>query len=119
MDLNSILKPKSREDIMRDLSALSKDELDKQLIRASEHGLTNIVQWIIDAGANVNAKNNIGGTPLMIASQYGHEVCVKLLLDVGADVNAKNKDGWTALMFASRYGHKDVVELLKKHGATK
>ena len=112
-----VLPSKSRDDIIRDLKTLSKDELGKQLINASEQGLTNIVQWIIDAGADVNTQNQLGRTPLMRASYYGHEACVKLLLDADADVNTKDNGGCTALMWASYYGHKDIIELLRKYGA--
>ena len=112
-----VLPPKSKEDIMRDLRTLSKGELDKQLIKASEKGLTNIVKWIIDAGADVNTQNQIWWTALMYASFNGHKDVVKLLLDNGADVDAKDTDGWTALMYASTNGYEDIVDLLKKHGA--
>jgi len=112
-----VLPPKSKEDIIRDLSTLSKDELSEQLIKASALGLTSIVQWIIDAGADVNTQNRVGWTPLIFASYNGHKDVVKLLLDNGADVNAKTNIGLTALMWASHNGHKDVVKLLKKYGA--
>ena len=118
-NINNIFKPKSREDIIRDLSALSKDELGEQLIKASKQGLTNIVQWIIDAGVDVNAKDNVGRTALMWASCNGYKDIVKMLLNADADVNIKDKDGWTAVMTASYNEHKDLVELLKKYGATR
>ena len=114
-----VLPPKSKEDIIRDLSSLSKDELNKQLLKACEQGLTNIVQWIIDAGADANAKNTFGRTALMYASRFGHKDIVELLLDVNANVNMQDCDGWTPLMWALDYGHNDIVDLLKKYGATR
>jgi len=112
-----VLPPKSKEDIIRDFSALSKDELNKQLFKAAENGLTNIVQWILNAGADVNAKDHYGWTALMFASNRCHNACVKLLLDNGADVNAKSNAGWTVLMDASYYGHEACVRLLLANGA--
>jgi len=112
-----VLPPKSKEDIIRDLKTLSRDELNKQLLKACEQGLTNIAQWIIDAGANVNTKSMSGWTPLMIAAMNGHKDIVKLFLDNDADINIKDYEQCTALRYALRYGHKDIVKLLKKYGA--
>ena len=53
---------------------------------------------LIDAGADVNAKEEDGWTALMWASRYGRTETVNLLIDAGADINIKNELGWTALM---------------------
>jgi len=69
-------------------------------------------------GANVNAKESDGYTPLMWASSRGHlEVVQVLLLANGADVNAKDKDGYNALMKASLREHPAVMEALLARGA--
>ncbi len=52
---------------------------------------------IVEHGADVNAKNNIGRTALMSATTSGKEEIVKLLLDNGADVNVVDRNGNTAL----------------------
>ena len=72
---------------------------------------------LIDAGADINAKDEAGSTALMVASEYGRTEIVKLLIAAGADVNAKNELGWTALMWASRHGHTETVKLLIDAGA--
>lgn len=51
---------------------------------------------LIKAGANVNATTTSGMTPLMMAQSAA--VC-KALIKAGADINAKDADGWTALMY--------------------
>ena len=54
-----------------------------------------VVKLLIDAGADVNAKNNDGKTPLHIIKKS--ETIAQMLIDAGADVNAKNKKGYTPL----------------------
>ena len=75
------------------------------LMFAAERGQTDIVQALINAGANVGAKNRVscltvanvlltaftffedGKTALMMAAQGGHTETVKALIVAGADVN--------------------------------
>ena len=65
---------------------------------ACEKGYTDIVQLLLDKGANVNQPaNQYDWTPLMIASQKGNDEIVKILLAAGANPNQMEKDGETAL----------------------
>ena len=82
-----------------------------------QNGKINLAIKKIQSGADVNAKNNDGLTPLHWASSNEHIEIVKLLLEHGADVNAKNDDGYTPLYWASRKGHTEIVNLLLKYGA--
>ena len=115
--IESFLEPKSKADIIHDLAKLTKKELGYKLILASQNGHKDIVQWLLDAGADVNAKDTYSWTALMSASSNGHKDIVRLLLDAGVDVNAKSNGGWTALMYASHYGHRDIETLLRKYDA--
>ncbi len=72
---------------------------------------------LIEAVADVNAKNNDGYTALMMASGYGHTKVVKTLISYEAKINDRDKWGRTALMNASEKGHKDIVEMLIDKGA--
>ena len=58
------------------------------------------VQVLLKQGADANAKDARGVTPLMQAAIVGSPEAMKLLLDNGADPNASNTSGSTALMFS-------------------
>ena len=66
----------------------------------------------MDAGTDVNAKDEDETTPLHRAAYYGHKEIVVLLIAKGADVNVKNDVGYTPL----DWKHPDTAALLRKHG---
>jgi ankyrin repeat protein len=84
---------------------------------ACEDGNFDVVQALLDHGANVNERNIRHRTPLILASRSGKYEVAKLLIKYGADVNCRNKEGWTPLHLASRDGYLDVAQLLLDHGA--
>jgi len=84
---------------------------------AAEKGDFADVKRHLKRGADVNAKDKYGQTPLLEAARNGHKAVAELLIAKGADLNAKDKDGWPPLCWACVNGSKDVVELLIAKGA--
>jgi len=68
------------------------------------------IKYLIERGADVEAKDNNGNTPLHLAVWSNHIETAKLLIERGADLEAKNKYGQTPLDWAS---YKDNIELAK------
>jgi len=81
---------------------------------ASRYDYLDIVKFLVERGADVNAKSDVGQTALIEASEWGRLDVVKLLVERGANIMAKDDDGWTALSIASRIGCLDIVKLLEK-----
>jgi ankyrin repeat protein len=73
------------------------------------------IRRLLGEGADVNARDAEGNTPLILASFYANRECVELLLEKGADVNAANRAGATALVRAAT-SH-DKTRLLLAAGA--
>ncbi|HLV79003.1 MAG TPA: ankyrin repeat domain-containing protein [Chthonomonadaceae bacterium] len=56
------------------------------------------IRLLLDRGANINAGDSAGQTPLMAAAEAARPDLVKLFLDRGADVNARDSLGNTVLL---------------------
>ena len=88
--------------------------------KAAEEGNIYVVKQHLAAGADVNAKNKYGDTPLHYAAWMGDKEIVELLIARGANVNARNFSGFgehTPLRNALFAGHKEIAELLIANGA--
>jgi ankyrin repeat protein len=86
------------------------------LMFAGAFGSVDAVQLLLDAGADVNAKNALGYTALMWS--VTEPAKAGLLIAHGADVNAKSRTGRTALIIAAMQNGSDtVVQTLLAKGA--
>jgi len=89
-----------------------------RMYHASFLGLTQVVQWLLQQGADVNAASGAGYCyPLSAAAAAGHEAIVRLLLNFGAEIEASDKYSRTALYQAVTWDHEAVVALLLHRGA--
>jgi hypothetical protein len=91
--------------------------LDAQLIQAAATGDVDGLLSLLAKGANIEARNEAGATPLMWASIGGHVQAVAVLLNRGADINARSNSGATALKGAAAHGQLEIVKLLVARGA--
>ncbi|KAI9767151.1 MAG: hypothetical protein M1839_004624 [Geoglossum umbratile] len=85
------------------------------LVASAGAGHNQIVQLLLENGADVNAKGT-HSTALQAASSKGHYEVVELLLRNGADVHAPGPLG-TALQVASSRNRYKIAELLLEKGA--
>jgi ankyrin repeat protein len=79
---------------------------------------TDLVELLLGAGANPNAKNRYGVTPLSVACENGDAAVVEALLKAGSDPNVALVSGETPLMTAARTGNSAAVRLLLAHGVS-
>ena len=100
-------------------AAAPQTALNQQLLTAAGDGDPALVRYLLAQGASVNARDELGRTPLMNAvfstNMNGNALpCVKILLQHKANVNACDKQGLTPLMFASDV---HIMGTLLHHGA--
>ncbi|KPJ78243.1 MAG: hypothetical protein AMJ54_04525 [Deltaproteobacteria bacterium SG8_13] len=77
----------------------------------------HVARILVDSGADVNAVDHHGLTPLMNTAGSGALDIAALLVTNGARVDAATEDGQTALMIAAGKGHRDITALLLEAGA--
>lgn len=122
------------------LNARDKDDATPLILYTKESSALTVlapsasvgVRFLLDHGADINAKNQKGDTALLVAATEGaRPTLFRFLLERGANPNASNADGNTALLqTAARFGpdpdspdpqgEKDAIasiRLLLAHGA--
>jgi ankyrin repeat protein len=89
------------------------------LMLAAPYGSPALIDLLLKAGSDVNAKDERALTPLMlaVASETQDAQVVQRLLSAGADVNARSTSGETALDWADKFGNRKVIAVLKHAGA--
>ena len=102
-----------------DIPSKSLPQYEGDMLRvAVEVNCTELFDFLLAIGANVNSKAKNGGdTPLMTAALFGRVNLAKRLLAVGADVNARNDSQWTALKIAVLHRQKEIIKVLLDAGA--
>ena len=103
----------------------NRDDLDLEdsLRIASENGHINVMSFLLEKNANVNARSKTGETALSIACHGRHGQqdqlkAVQLLLENGAIINVIESRGYTPLTMALLREQNDIAALLIQHGAS-
>jgi ankyrin repeat protein len=94
------------------------NRINEELIDAARENNLPEVSRLLNIGADVNAKDRNGVTPLHRASERGLDAQVVIaLLQHGADIEAKNRFDSTPLHWATLCGHLAIVKALLSRGA--
>lgn len=85
-------------------------EVAKYIVKGDTPAMRNIVQLLLDAGADVNAPAAFAKlTPFLYAAEIGNSWLLKTLIDHGADVRSKDERGGTAFSRLHFFGHSDLT----------
>lgn len=110
------------EGFSRLLGTLDDDEDDSDegstaLLLAAEAGQAAMVDFLLESGLAVDARNRRGDSALLNACFNASSDAAQRLLAAGADPRASNRSGWHCMHSAARSGNPEMVGLLAAHGA--
>jgi uncharacterized protein len=93
-------------------------DADALLLVLAQHGTRDrfALSFLLQRGANINARGPDGDTPLLVAVRRNDRVFVRHLVDRGADPFVTDARGKSALEVAEELGHQDVARLLRRQG---
>ena len=86
-------------------------------IRNNEDGDEEIVQALVNHGADVNGRGRDQKTPLMCAAEWGNSEIIQKLLDLGARLDLTDARQDTAMILATKRGNIQAVVSLARNGA--
>jgi len=98
------------------LNAFGSDGLTP-LMQACRLGMSDIVERLLRAGADINKTNNDGNNALWLACFSEDLPTIRLLIEYKVDIDNRNSTGATSLIYAASAGKSDVVDCLLDAGA--
>ena len=81
---------------------------------AAREGNLEVVQALVQAGADIDKRNAFKETPIMLACITGSTRIVEYLISKEAQIN---QPGWTPLLYAATNGHNEIVKILIENHA--
>lgn len=96
---------------------MSLPEKNAALLRFSAAGDSAKAKDMLDSGADINARNRYGDSPLHLAIKNAHTEMAELLVSRGANINAKGALDDTPLHVSVYQGKTNIIRLLRQKGA--
>jgi hypothetical protein len=100
-----------------DVNLRDKNTDSTALDEAVMNGNREMVRALLEAGAEINARNSRGQRALMVLDDDATEALVQDLVNAGAKVNLKDEEGDTALIHAAEWSEPEVLRALLNAGA--
>jgi ankyrin repeat protein len=91
--------------------------MNAKLVHAAEAGDTSAVLQLLAEGANINAQDERGRTPMMAATHGNHVETVQALIQAGADINIRDNRLDNPFLYAGAEGLLEILRLTIEAGA--
>jgi ankyrin repeat protein len=114
LDRNDTAAFLSQVQTLNDANAAREDNNKTILMYACWVGNTDAVKHLISKGADVNAQDAGGATPLHLAAWKGHTKIALYLIEQGASGQTMSKDGMTPLDVAMMQENREIAEAIQK-----
>uniref|UniRef100_A0A8C9T8C5 CARD- and ANK-containing Inflammasome Adaptor Protein n=1 Tax=Scleropages formosus TaxID=113540 RepID=A0A8C9T8C5_SCLFO len=95
---------------------LPPDAMKSLLFKAVQRNLEWIIAALIDAGTDVNSRNDLQYTPLLLAAELGNVYAFNILMSKNASVEDKLPNGNSSLHLAVQSGNMHITKLLLEEG---
>jgi uncharacterized protein len=95
------------------------NNLNEQLLQATQRGDRRAVLKLLQRGADINVRDELGRTPVMIATYQHHTEMVRAFIQAGADINIRDTTKENLLLHAGAEGWLDMLKLaIEAHADT-
>jgi RNA polymerase primary sigma factor len=93
----------------------NRPNVNKLLLLAAKRGSVDTLKVHLLKGDDLNTRDGMGNTPLIVAAAYNHAAACRLLLEHGVDPDIENDGGYSALDVARLRSADDVISVIEKY----
>ena len=86
---------------------------ERPIQHAAREGYSEIIEYLLEKGAKIDAKDEGGDTALLYAARYGHARCLQVLLANGANHTVKNHIGDDLMSLAVESDNDQILKVLE------